>query len=629
MPSVAMIHPRRVLCPLILAGSATCSTLAGAADILGVELGQTHTQVGDRIEARVQLAREYDNPFDPQEIVVDAIIALPSGSTLSVPAFWNRDTTRALVNGREVISATGAGYFQLRYAPLETGTHQITFVAEDSFGKSTSSMTEVDVAPRAGKGFVRIDSVDPFALAHDDGSAYVPVGANLCWSTDPSAGYDMEAYLEALAQSGGTWTRLWLTHFGEGWTIEWGADHPSGLYQGLGRYSVEAASRLDRVFETAESKGVAIQLVLWQHSQLEADMWSSWTDNPYNQANGGPAADSRAFFEDPRAVQLSQRRLRYLVARYGAYRSLLAWEIMNEMEGVKAPFDVVAQWCAARATELRALDSHQHLVTTSHMLRPYLAPPTAYESDVYDISQTHAYGGSFSFAIPKDATALRAYGKPPLFAEFGLDFTGEVELDDPRGVHLAEGSWIALASGYWGGAMSWWWDSYLRPNDLFSAQRGFATFVRHVELRGMNEPVGEETFAEDRDGIPLEVFGRTGNAGTFLYVRHPDARWEVASSHALPVVSGATVSLQCPTVETCTATFYDTGTGDPLNTAEVTEGSLPLPEFVGSLAIVLRAGVHSEVPSGDGGCAFAAPVRSRAHWEIVVLLACVVLRRRR
>jgi len=626
------VRPLRFVIALLVLASPTVR----AADILAVTIEEPSIELDGRLEARVELGQAYENPFDPSEISVDAVIATPSGAVHRLPAFWDRETTRSLAGDREVITATGDGFFHVRYAPMEQGRHELTIIATDEKGQDTSASTSFEVGPGAGRGFIRVDKTDPLALAYDDGSPYVPIGSNLCWSVEASAGYDMDAYLSASSDAGGNWARLWMTHFGEGWTIEWGADHPTGYYAGLGRYSLEVASRLDRVFETAEKRGIAIQLVLWQHSQLEAETWSSWADNPYNAANGGPAADSRAFLESPEAVELSRRRIRYLVGRYAGYRSLFAWEVMNEMEGVKAPFEVVSAWCAARAVELHESDPYQHLVTTSFMLRPYLAPLSAYESDAYDITQGHGYGGSFAFAIPKDAAALRAKGKPAIFGEFGLDYMGEVDQDDPRGLHLAEGSWIALASGYWGGAMSWWWDSYLRPNDLWGTQRGIAAFVREVDLRGMHEPLPEGIEAEDGQGNSLDVFGRRGETGALLYVRHPDARWEIAANGDIPAVDGARAMIPCSRESSCLAHVYDTSTGEAVGAGTgVTGGGsgtawLNLPSFQGSVVVVVRPAAGPISPD-DGGCQCGVPRRGAsglAGSAVLLLLGLGWIRRR-
>lgn len=607
---------------------------AWAARIVAVTSESSTFSFGQRLEAQVELDQVYDNPFDPDEISVDALVVTPSGTVHRLPAFWDRETSRAMMGEREVITAHGEGFFRIRYLPMEEGRHELSIVARDKQSQDVSATIPFDVQPGHERGFVRIDPTDPFALAHDDGTAYVPVGANLGWSVSPAGGYDMEAYLSSLADVGGNWSRLWMTHFGEGWTLEWDAEHPSGYYLGLGRYSPEVASRLDRVFELAESKGIGIQLVLWQHSQFETENWSSWQDNPYNASRGGPADTTEDFFLSPTAIALSQRRLRYLVGRYGAFRSLLAWEIMNEMDGVHAPVKTVEAWCEQRARDLRELDPYRHLVTTSVMVRPSLAPSLVFDSDAYDLSQAHAYGGALWFNVPKDAQALRAHGKPFLFAEFGLDYLGELQNQDPQGLHLSEGSWIALASGYWGGAMSWWWDTYLRPHDLWKTQGGLASFVQSVDLRTMHEPLGEEVTGEAGD-IDLDVFGRQGSAGAVLYVRHPDARWELAKDRGLPHVDGARVTVPCST-DVCTVHAFDPSDGTRLREGirTASQGSLArvsLPAFVGAIALEVRPGApEAALPASSGGCCRVAHGASKGPaWGALALVALLLLEARR
>jgi hypothetical protein len=635
---------KHVLAPDGLAAAVAAAVLlfhpaAWGAHVLHVAHDTDSVALGARFDARVKLDRVYDNPFDPAQVQVDAMIVTPSGTVHRLPAFWDRETSRALIAGREVITASGDGFFHVRYAPLEVGRHELTIVARDATGEEVTGATVFQVTEGDARGFIHVDPSDPMALAYDDGTSYVPVGANVDWSSDSSAGYDLERYLAELGVAGATWTRLWMTHFGEGWTIEWGQSHPSGYYAGLGRYSVEVASRLDRVFEAAEARGIAIQLVLWQHSQFEAENWSSWADNPYNAVNGGPAVDSRAFFESPVAIELSQRRIRYLIGRYAAYRSLLAWEIMNEMDGVKAPFSTVSGWCEARAREIHDADPYRHPVTTSYMVRPYLALPQAYASDAYDITQAHAYGGAFAFGIPKDASVLREMGKPAIFGEFGLDYLGEVELTDPVGVHLAEGSWMALASGFWGGAMSWWWDTYLRPNDLWSTQQGIAAFVRVEDLRGMHEPLPAEVVAEDASGQALDVFGRLGEGGAMMYIRHPEARWEVAASADVPDVAGGTARVVCPARRPCKVVAYDTSTGQRLGGPALIRGGeagyadVSLPAFHGSVAMVVRSVEEEPMvrEATGGGCATRGGASRRAGrgWFALLVAIAVVVRARR
>ncbi|MGE5609276.1 MAG: DUF5060 domain-containing protein, partial [Bacillota bacterium] len=53
-------------------------------------------RIFERVEWVVKLDREYGNPFDPEEIAVDAKLTSPSGRTMVLPGFWyqaqRRDT---------------------------------------------------------------------------------------------------------------------------------------------------------------------------------------------------------------------------------------------------------------------------------------------------------------------------------------------------------------------------------------------------------------------------------------------------------------------------------------------------------------------------------------------------------
>jgi hypothetical protein len=556
---------------------------------------------GVMIEARVDLPSRHENPFDPGQIAVEARVRRPSGPDLVVPAFFTREVERSVTGGRESLRAVGEGYFALRFTPTEAGHHEFTFVARDASGQGQSIPFAVEVraasppldasmafdgpAPPSPRPFVRIDPDDPRGFILDDGRAFVPFGANIAWSTDPAGGADIERYIDELAAAGLTWGRLWLTGYGQGFALEGRTGHHSGLYAGLGRYSLEVAHRLDRIFARAARRGVYLELVLWQHAQFETSRWSSWAENPYNARLGGPATSSAAFFASPEVTRLARRELRYLVARYGAYPSLFAWEIMNEQDGIKAPPRLVSSWCEDRARDLRALDPFRHLIGTSHLARPSDRFPRDQESDAYDLVQAHAYGSVE--AIPRDAAALGRVEKPMILAEFGLDPTGAAEQKDPSGRHLVEASWLALASGFQGGAMSWWWDGYLRPHDLWKVQAPVIRVSREIDWRGRHQPV-RGVDARTRDGAPLGVVGREGESGAFVLLRPPSSRWDSPSPPELIELGQLRWSI--PYGREALAAFFDTETGALVGLGGgPSDGvaTVKLPPFRGSLAVEL------------------------------------------
>ncbi len=145
----------------------------------------------------------------------------------------------------------------------------------------------------------------------------------------------------------------------------------------MGRYADVPAFRIEQILDLAEQYGLEVQLVLNDHGQFSSHVNPRWYDNPYNAANGGPVPedDPAAFFSNPAAKDLFKQRLRYLVARYGAYRDILAWELFNETQFIgradKNPFgsqqvrDDLVAWHAEMAAYLRSLDPYDHLITTS------------------------------------------------------------------------------------------------------------------------------------------------------------------------------------------------------------------------------------------------------------------------
>jgi len=113
-------------------------------------------------------------------------------------------------------------------------------------------------------------------------------------------------------------------------------------------------------------------LCLDYHGMFEAepDYWGGnnyWPKNPYNSTQGGPCTTQDTFFTSTAAQRIYQKRLRYLIARYGYSPNLLAWQFFNEIDNVARYLDAshLATWHGALGDWLKANDPWQHLVTTS------------------------------------------------------------------------------------------------------------------------------------------------------------------------------------------------------------------------------------------------------------------------
>ena len=524
-----------------------------SARIQGVEVvGGTTRNVGELIEVAVTLDRTYSNPFDPDVVDVTAQVTGPDGA-FEIPAFWFQDYVATAEPEGERLTPTGSPHFRLRFRPEKAGEVTMVVRATDSDGSDLSGPIKVAVGPGVFKGFVRRVPGTPL-MAWSSGEPYVPFGMNVDWVGKGGTG-EYAYYFGKMATSGLNWSRVWMTHF-DGTALEWSKGDDGG-YCGLSCYNLKAAWRLDRILDLAAQNGVAVQLVLQQHSQFEASMWSSWADNPWNAANGGPLQKSADFFTHPETVKGFDKKLRYIVARYAHSPGLLAFELWNEMDLILgADREAVHAWCRERVKVLRAMDIFGHMVTTS-----YAVPGTAdaqqdWGFEGYDLVQLHTYVPLYWETLELSAPYLTAFGKPVIVGEFGIDFLGEQNQKDTLGIHLHNANVLAFLLGFSGGAMSWWWDNYIEKLDLWGAIAGPAKALRATGVTHAGPAI--EGAKVDQEGLVVKA-GAAGAEGVLVLVHDTDSEWDKADL-APKAFEGVrlTVPLPCPKAD---AYFFDTWTG--------------------------------------------------------------------
>ena len=378
----------------------------------------------DRFEADIELTRTYADPFDPDEVSVDVTFTAPSGAMSSMPAFWFQDfEVRAGTESFEVYDPVGEPSWRVRFAPTEVGAYSYVVHAVDGLGGSADSTPMTfEVAATDNPGFVRVDEADDRFFRFDRGAPYVPLGHNAGFDT-ANPPLNGTSYYEALFDESfapqENWTRIWMTDFNRS-ALEWGPGHWSGFYDGVGAYSLPAAWRMDQVLGSAEAHGLYVQLVLNDHGQYNSRADGRWQvrcndpsdgctpgepgydpGNPYSDAVGGPVPADRPdqFFSDARARELFERRLRYVVARWGGYTNVLAWELFNEVQFVGSdahnPYNDPAMWADVldwhqeMASYLATIDPNDHLVTTSSDPAPAGADLGSVPG--IDIVQVHDY----------------------------------------------------------------------------------------------------------------------------------------------------------------------------------------------------------------------------------------------
>jgi len=558
----------------------------GAPTINGLVLSDSTVPRMEMLEARVDLSATWGNPYDPDDIAIDAEFVAPSGTIARVPGFYHWDFERQVIEGQEQLIAAKAPQWLVRFTPTEAGEWRTRVTVTDRNGTATSEQ-KFHVEESTHPGFVRVSGRNRHYFAHDDGSTYFPIGLNLCWYADHGDGnrqtlaYD--EWLEALAANGGNFIRVWM--FSISFSPEWSDT-------GLGQYDERqpALWRLDHILRRCEELGIKVQLCLINHGQLSLGVNSEWHSNPYNAANGGPLSHPSEFLTDETARELFKRRLRYLMARYSHSPNIMAWEWFNEIEWTDGLIgDNLEPWLQEMTATVRAHDPNNHLFTISSIDDDRVYGP----ADIHFV-QPHAYEvGNWPPRIRWTVSRVHErYGKPVFMGEIGVAQlpTGV----DASGWNLHATNWASLTNGAAGGAMSWWWDGYIAPRRLWHRYRGIAAFVAGEQLDTGPGTVSRIVF-ETPGGVSLEASALHLHDRTLAWIRRTDATTvsfiamdPEPTLDGFPPIRDAELPDGLIGPRHQVAEFWDTATGSIIGRMPVTGAPVGMPEFRTDVGVKIR-----------------------------------------
>ena len=465
--------------------------------------GDVDVRVWQRFETTLPIPVVAANPFDPEQVDVVVEFQAPGGDVSRTPAFVYRSYTHeALESGAEHLEPAGELEWRVRFTPTTHGLWLWRWTRTASNSDSESGSWQ---PLRVGRnqdptrhGFVRRSPHDDRYLAFEDGAPFFAVGENLSWA-DSRGTFAYELWLDRLAAEGANYVRLWMPSWG------FGLDYAPAA---LGDYTerLDRAWQLDRVFELAEARGIQIMLSVQNHGPLDLDDFfgSGWGTNLYNADNGGPIAHPSEFWGDEGARSFFRRYLRYVVARWGYATNLLAWELLNEGNLPEQPpgFATMIEWHREMSETLRSHDPNRHLVTTSSSqsesvfaywlignVGSRLPFQGVWELPEIDFTQIHAYQigtlgvlTSTHEMFPALVEPMRAFAKPVLIGETGVDFQGPAETlaVDPAGDGFHDMLWAGVFSESFGTGMTWWWDNVVDPEDWYFQFGPVADFVDGV-----------------------------------------------------------------------------------------------------------------------------------------------------
>ncbi|KAF0094646.1 MAG: hypothetical protein E1N59_1650 [Puniceicoccaceae bacterium 5H] len=544
-------------------------------------------RVYDKVEASFALDRDYANPYDPDTVQVDALVSGPDGIQYELPAFWYAPVTwdNVAIGEWANFQAPGNPTWKLRFAPSTVGQWSVAIRVTDAQGTTTSALQTIDVYSSNQPGFVRLDAADRQGYRFDNGDPYIPIGFNLCWNGGSlSTMYDQ--YMERMEANGVNWMRYWMTPFARQ-SIEWGADHWSGLYGGLGQYAQGPAALLDHVVERAEQDDIRIQLVLEHHGLYSANVNPQWSENPYNTANGGYLSTPGAFFSDADAIAQAQKKYRYIVARWGYSSAIFAWELFNEVNFTGGTSQDIGAWHNTMTAYLKSIDPYGHIVTTS---------TTQSQLDLsteLDLVQEHTYSSNIATSVANlDDTMLSHFDRPVMVGEYGTS-TAYGSSEEPThpdlwGDHVRQTTWIGTMKRV--PNMFWFWTEYLWPYDLFDLYGPVTSYWEGEDL-GAQANLGEATYnwLNDPAYSSTDAYGLRSDSAVYFYAR--DTRFGNWAASA-ETISGARLQLSNLVDGIYTVRYTHPVSGEVETSGEVTVSggsvTLTLPDFSKDIALKLK-----------------------------------------
>jgi hypothetical protein len=463
--------------PLALAALATPYAQQQPLELRSVRLSSEAVACYERVELTVDLSATYGNPFDPEDVALDARVTQPDGQTVTVPGFLDRPFQRVLTNGQEKVTPSGDPVWRVRFAPAQPGGYTAVVALRDRTGQRESKPVRFAAKPGNDPGFVRLSSRDRRYFAFDNGQAYFPIGENVCWGGRRGT-RDFDDWLPALGRAGGNYARFWLSPCWFTFALERPGKPEQGL--GLGQFDLASAWRLDYALDLARTNGIRVMLCIDSFNILrDQPMYDCWKDTPHNAAKGGPLQRPAEFWTSAEMDRLYRNKLRYLVARYGADTAVLSWEFWNEVDIISDyETEPVKQWHARMARHLRGIDPYRHLITTSFARSD--GDPAIDALPELDYVQTHHYGSPDIVAtLARQQRDKARYAKPHYVGEIGADAGGGRFGDDPGGLQIHDPLWVALATGASGLAAPWYWESIHTSNlyGLFGAAARFAADI--------------------------------------------------------------------------------------------------------------------------------------------------------
>lgn len=262
-----------------------------------IQVRQVTVLKNEPMELVVGLSAQYSNPFDREQVALEATFVAPSGAEHQVWGYYHEEydyANKLAVNSYPFWDTPECVYvgseWRVRFKPDELGEWRYRVKVTDSTGSAESGEQSLVVADSNRKGGVRI-SEDKQALVYDDGSRYLPIGFNIPWYSLST--YD---YYSKLAENRATCIRILANYRTFELENNFKGPNPGdacldtalGDYRGWGLMQMW---KLEWILDLLHQRGMKVLLCM--HSRRA--LFDTGTSK-YLAANGGPCASRQDYW---------------------------------------------------------------------------------------------------------------------------------------------------------------------------------------------------------------------------------------------------------------------------------------------------------------------------------------------
>ncbi len=461
-----------------------------------------------KITFNLKASIDFNDPYDQEDILLNAIVFTPTGDSLIIPGFYQKGDK----NESE---------WEVRFAAREVGPFSAYLLLKNQETSLKSGRLNFSVVESGANGFLSM-AESPLFFRFDSGKKFRGIGTDFGWEAKDfeDQKFTYPYYFEMLEANNGNFARSWMAP--HNLPLEWNDVDNHRYIDDTLRYNTSGANKMDEVLDLAQQHGIYMMFSLDFHGELKTqpNYWGGgnfWASNVYNVANGGPCESPADFFSNPSAIKQYKNRLRYFIARWGCHTHLAVIEFWNEVDNAMAdenipPEDIVL-WHTEMANYLQEIDPYDHIVSTSISHRKI---DGLFDIKNIDFAQAHIYSQTTNLA-ETIADLKSSYNKPGVVGEFAYDWTGAPapvnEIFYNNYFHL--GLWRGLFSEAPILPLTWWWE-YFMENGQFEDLNKINTFSDFLIKNSTNSLRPIVVTGDSR----VEKLGLISDQNLFLWIRN-------------------------------------------------------------------------------------------------------------